>query len=120
MKRIAITYIILLAGIVSMQAQQTLRRANDNLGNRDQFGNQIDPNMLPDNVQDSTNTELISLPPKLYMWKVSELLGERTIVPADTTSLNFQNSNLSDGTTGEYNHLGNLGAPRLSRIFFNR
>ena len=54
------------------------------------------------------------------MWKLSETLGNRTIVPADTLALNFQNTNLVGGMTGEYNFLGNLGSPRLSRIFFNR
>ena len=103
-----------------MQAQQTLKNASDRFDNRDQFGNQIDPNMVPENLQDSTNTELVSLAPKLYMWKLSELLGERTIMPADTANLNFQNSNLTYGMNGEYNYLGNLGSPRMSRIFFNR
>ena len=54
------------------------------------------------------------------MWQLSETLGNRTIVPADTLSLNFQNTNLVDGMTGQYNFLGNLGSPRLSRIFFDR
>jgi hypothetical protein len=54
------------------------------------------------------------------MWKLSETLGNRTLVPADTANLNFQNSNLVDGMRGEYNFLGNLGSPRLSRIFFER
>jgi len=54
------------------------------------------------------------------MWQLSETLGNRTIVPADTLALNFQNTNLVGGMTGEYNFLGNLGSPRLSRIFFNR
>ena len=39
-------------------------------------GNQIDPNTQPDNLEDSTNTEIQSLPPKLYMWKLSETLGK--------------------------------------------
>ena len=54
------------------------------------------------------------------MWQLSETLGNRTIVPADTLSLNFQNTNLVDGMTGKNNFLGNLGSPRLSRIFFDR
>ena len=42
-------------------AQNTLNPMN----NRDRFGNQIDPNTQPDNLEDSTNTEIQSLPPKL-------------------------------------------------------
>lgn len=97
-------------------AQNTLNPMN----NRDRFGNQIDPSTQPDNLEDSTNTEIQSLPPKLYMWKLSETLGDRTLLPADTANLNFQNTNLVEGMYGHYNYLGNLGAPRLSRLFFER
>lgn len=98
------------------RAQNTLGPMN----NRDQYGNQVDPNTLPDNLEDSTNVEIQSLAPKLYMWKLSETLGERTIIPADTINLNFQNTNLVEGMFGHYNYLGNLGSPRMSRIFFER
>lgn len=71
---------------------------------------------------DSLNNEveIISLPPSLYMWKISEKLGNIISVPIDTVHHQFQNSNLPEGMNGHYNHLGNLGSPRLSRIFFDR
>ena len=117
MRRIVLTYIFLsVIGIWGALAQNTLNPMN----NRDRFGNQIDPNTQPDNLEDSTNTEIQSLPPKLYMWKLSETLGNRTIIPADTASLNFQSTNLVEGMFGHYNYLGNLGSPRLSRLFFER
>ncbi len=117
MRRIVLTYIFLsVIGIWGAMAQNTLNPMN----NRDRFGNQIDPNTQPDNLEDSTNTEIQSLPPKLYMWKLSETLGHRTIIPADTASLNFQSTNLVEGMFGHYNYLGNLGSPRLSRLFFER
>lgn len=100
--------------------QATAQNRLTPVGNRDRFGNQIDPSTQPDNLEDSTNTEIQSLPPKLYMWKLSETLGNRTLLPADTTSLNFQNTNLNEGMYGHYNHLGNMGSPRLSRLFFDR
>lgn len=117
MRRIVLTYIFLsVIGIWGAMAQNTLNPMN----NRDRFGNQIDPNTQPDNLEDSINTEIQSLPPKLYMWKLSETLGNRTIIPADTASLNFQSTNLVEGMFGHYNYLGNLGSPRLSRLFFER
>ena len=117
MRRIVLTYIFLsVIGIWGAMAQNTLNPMN----NRDRFGNQIDPNTQPDTLEDSTNTEIQSLPPKLYMWKLSETLGNRTIIPADTASLNFQSTNLVEGMFGHYNYLGNLGSPRLSRLFFER
>ena len=54
------------------------------------------------------------------MWRLSETLGNRTIIPADTANLNFQNTNLVEGMYGHYNYLGNLsGSPIMSRIFLN-
>lgn len=89
----------------------------------DGFGNnpvdQVDPTMRT-GMQDSSNVEIISLEPRLRMWKISEELGNIIPVPVDTTTLMFQNTSLNDGIRGEYNHLGNLGSPRLSRTFFDR
>lgn len=115
MRRILLTYIFLsVLGLLTVQAQQPF----NTLDNRDRYGNQVDPSTQPDSLD--TSTDVQSIPPKLYMWQLSEILGNRTIVPADTLALNFQNTNLVGGMTGEYNFLGNLGSPRLSRIFFNR
>ena len=115
MRRILLTYILLFVlGSLAVQAQQPF----NTLDNRDRYGNQVDPSTQPDSLD--TSTDVQSIPPKLYMWQLSETLGNRTIVPADTLALNFQNTNLVGGMTGEYNFLGNLGSPRLSRIFFNR
>ena len=123
MKRLLRIYLLLLlvvAGLPAMRAQVPLNMMNPNGTMRDQYGNQIDPATQPDNLEDSTQTNIQSIPPKLYMWTLSETLGERTIIPADTANLDFQNTNLVEGMTGHYNYLGNLGAPRLSRIFRDR
>lgn len=118
MRRYVLTFLFLsLIGIASSWAQRPMNTLNP-IGNRDRYGNQIDPNSQPDDLQDSV--EVQSLPPKVFMWKLSEKLGDRTIVPADTASLNFQNTNMVDGMTGHYNYLGNLGTPRLSRLYFER
>lgn len=121
MKQIILIYILLcLMGTGLAQAQQTLTPVGGGQTLRDQYGNQIDPSTQPDNLNDSTNVDVQSLPPKLYMWQLDELLGERTIIPADTANLNFQNTNLVEGMEGHYNYLGNLGSPRISRLFFER
>ena len=58
MRRIVLTYIFLsVIGIWGAMAQNTLNPMN----NRDRFGNQIDPNTQPDNLEYSTNTEIQSL-----------------------------------------------------------
>lgn len=116
MRRALLTYMLLaLAAIASAQVSPI---QNPAMANRDQFGNPIDPSTQPDSLDN--DTEVQSLPPKLYMWQLEETLGERTIIPADTANLDFQNTNLVEGMYGNYNYLGNLGAPRLSRIYFDR
>lgn len=118
MRRFVATYIFLLVGVLTMQAQRVLNQGATQMTQRDQYGNPIDPSTQPDSLPDGSNIE--SLPPKLYMWQLSETLGERTIVPADTANLNFQNTNLVEGMEGHYNYLGNLGSPRQSRYFNER
>ena len=98
MRRFVATYIFLLVGVLTMQAQRVLNQGATQMTQRDQYGNPIDPSTQPDSLPDGSNIE--SLPPKLYMWQLSETLGERTIVPADTANLNFQNTNLVEGMEG--------------------
>ena len=124
MRRFLLAHILLfIAGILTLQAQVTPNNPfgdkTDEFGNLvDQFGNPVDPSMRP--PIDSTNVDIESLPPRLYMWQVNQNLGNIDIVPADTARHNFQNSSLTEGKNGSYNHLGNLGTPRMSRIFFDR
>ena len=59
MRRIVLTYIFLsIIGILGAVAQTTPFNRMDPTTGRDQFGNQVDPNTLPDNLEDSTNTEI--------------------------------------------------------------
>ncbi len=71
------------------------------------------------NKADSTKTELI-VPHEIRQWHIDELLGEVTPTNADTLQHLYQNWHKTDGMNGEYNYLGNMGSPRLSRIFFHR
>lgn len=120
MRRILLTYILLfVVGLTATYAQINPNRQQIDENGRDQYGNQIDPAMRPQNL-DSANVEVQGLPPKLYMWRIQNQLGDRTFIPADTTYHHFQNTNLTEGITGHYNYLANMGSPRLSRIFFDR
>ncbi len=70
------------------------------------------------NLPDTTE---VQIPVGQFQWRIDPRLG--TVIDAennDTVVHNFQNFNLTEGYTGQYNFLGNLGAPRLSRIFLNR
>lgn len=109
--------ILLLCWSCTATAQNTLSNrygssaSGMSLGNRDRNGNPIDTTAVTD-----ANT----IPIGLYSWKVTRRLGNIVPVPVDTLSAGFQNSNDTGGSTGQYNYLGNLGSPRLTRIFFER
>ena len=60
------------------------------------------------------------VPRDVRMFHINPLLGNVIPVETDTAIYNFQNLHFTDGMNGEYNHLGNMGSPRQSRIFFHR
>jgi len=116
MKRIFIIYIFLVTITqVSIQAQSTMSRSTNSTGSGDMSGR-----TNKQSGSDSTKVNTSSIDPKLYMWNVDERLGNIQLIPADTVSNQFQNSNLVEGVTGHYNYLGNLGSPSMSRIYFDR
>ena len=103
--------------LLPLSAQNTLSNqygtsaSGRSLGAHDRNGNPIDTTAV---------TDANSIPIGLYQWKVTRRLGNIIPVPVDTLQAGFKNSNDPAGPTGQYNYLGNLGAPRLSRIFFDR
>lgn len=64
--------------------------------------------------------ENIKVPVDVKAWTIDGKYGN--IVPAivDTLHHQYQNNNLSEGMNGHFNHLGNLGSPRINRIFYER
>ena len=60
------------------------------------------------------------VPHDVKMFCIDPILGSIIPVDTDTAIYNFQNLHFTEGLNGEYNHLGNMGSPRISRIFFNR
>lgn len=60
------------------------------------------------------------VPNEVKSWVVDEVYGNMTEVPVDTLHHQYQNSQLPEGVNGHYNTLGNLGSPRMSRIYMER
>ena len=114
MKRRLLTYMwLFVACCATLQAQNPFGNT------RDANGNQIDPNMQPDDFRNDS-TEVQSAAPKLFQWRISETLGNQIMTEVDTVALNFQNVNMEEGMTGHYSILGNMGSPRLSHVFADR
>ena len=59
-------------------------------------------------------------PRGMYVWTVDPLFGDRIPAERDTLQHLFMNTVFTSGKYGEYNTLGNLGAPRQNRIFMDR
>ena len=60
------------------------------------------------------------IPKGLKVWTVDERFGERIAAKPDTMPHMYMNSIFTCGLRGEYNTLGNLGSPRINRIFIDR
>lgn len=70
--------------------------------------------------EDTTTVDSKTVPVGIRMWTIDSHFGNRREIPVDTLMHQFQNIQFTDGLNGEYNYLGNIGSPRLSRIFFHR
>ncbi len=70
--------------------------------------------------RDSAQAGHKEIPRGLKVWTVDERFGERTAAEPDTMPHMYMNSIFTEGLRGEYNTLGNLGSPRINRIFIDR
>ena len=70
--------------------------------------------------RDSLSTGNKEIPKGLKVWTVDERFGERIEAQPDTMPHMYMNSIFTTGLRGEYNTLGNLGSPRINRIFTDR
>ncbi|MBO5314441.1 MAG: putative porin [Prevotella sp.] len=69
--------------------------------------------------RDSTKKDK-EIPKGLRVWTVDERFGDITNAVPDSASHMFMNTIFTEGIRGEYNTTGNLGAPRINRIFTDR
>lgn len=112
--------------VPSVQAQnhQTLSRP-DNRNSRNSNSNlddQQDGNRRESQWgRDTTKTKDRQIPIGQFQWTIDRRFGNITpAVNRDTLVHNYQSFNNTDGYNGEYSMLGNLGSPRLSRIYLHR
>lgn len=86
-------------------------------------GNGLDPTGIGNGSSESRRDSTVQdrkTPKEVLAWTVSDKLGEVVPTTPDTLIHRFQNVHFTEGINGEYNHLGNMGSPRQSRIFFHR
>ncbi len=71
-------------------------------------------------VKDSLSTGEKEIPKGVRVWTVDRRFGDITRQQLDTVTHLFNNSVYTQGLYGEYNTLGNLGSPRINRVFTDR
>ncbi len=108
--------VLLLFCVVSMVASAQINNNQFNEINSD--GVNTDPNKGKINP-DSLGTDK-EIPKGIKVWTVDKRFGDITKAAPDTLSHMFMNSIFTSGLRGEFNTTGNLGAPRLNRIFIDR
>lgn len=69
---------------------------------------------------DSIQSQHKEIPKGLKVWTIDPIFGDRTEAEPDTIAHMFMNNHFTTGLRSEYNTLGNLGSPRINRIFIDR
>lgn len=90
---------------------------DDNYNQIDAEGNMTSRNKT--NRKDTLKNEK-EIPEGIKVWTIDHRFGDRKAAIPDTLSHMFMNTVFTTGLRGEYNTTGNLGAPRINRIFTDR
>lgn len=90
---------------------------DDNYNQIDAEGNMTSRNKT--NRKDTLKNEK-EIPEGIKVWTIDSRFGDRKPALPDTLSHMFMNTVFTTGLRGEYNTTGNLGAPRINRIFTDR
>ena len=90
---------------------------DDNYNQIDAEGNMTSRNKT--NRKDSLKNEK-EIPEGIKVWTIDSRFGDRKAAVPDTLSHMFMNTVFTTGLRGEYNTTGNLGAPRINRVFTDR
>ena len=95
-------------------AQSTLSQNQDGFN-----GETMDGFMNMDPDKDSTVIER-TVSHDYYQWTINTRTGLPDIIEPDTLHHSFHNVHLTEGMFYTYSYLGNMGSPRLSRLYFER
>lgn len=90
---------------------------DDNYNQIDAEGNMTSRNKI--NRKDTLKNEK-EIPEGIKVWTIDSRFGDRKAAVPDTLSHMFMNTVFTTSLRGDYNTTGNLGAPRINRIFTDR
>ena len=105
---------LLVICVTGLQAQSTLSQNQDGF-----HGAEMDGFLTTDPGKDSTVVER-EVSQEYKQWVIDRNTGLIVDMPLDTVMHYFESEHLTEGHTGRYSYLGNMGSPRLSRVYFDR
>lgn len=112
MKKVLTILCIIIATTTNVMAQEDYTSINED-------GEIMNPAQRR-NRNDSLGSSHKEIPRGLRVWTVDERFGDRQSAEPDTMPHMYMNSIFNTGLRGEYNSLGNVGSPRINRIFADR
>ena len=110
MKKILATLLIC-AATIPVAAQTDFNSLNEDGDFRPASSRNLSPDSLGSNQK---------IPKGIKVWTVDEKFGDRQEATVDTLQHMYMNTTFTEGIRGEYNTLGNMGSPRIGRIFIDR
>lgn len=111
MKKIIFTLMCALMSAIVYGQSYNQMDTNGNISTRNENGR--------NNKKDSLGSDK-EIPIGLKVWTIDSRFGDRIEALPDTMPNMYMNSIFTTGMRGEYNTLGNLGSPRINRIFIDR
>ena len=102
---------------VMMLAFNALSVYGQTISERNDDGSYTDVATLSRDSLKSSGKEVMQ---GIHVWTVDERFGDQRKAEVDTLQHMFMNEIFTSGLRGEYNTTGNLGSPRINRIFIDR
>lgn len=110
MKKI-LTTLLICAATIPVAAQTDFNSINEDGEFRPASERRVSPDSLGSNQE---------IPKGIHVWTVDERFGDIKAAEVDTMQHMYMNAHFTEGLRGEYNTLGNMGSPRIGRIFIDR
>ncbi len=106
-----LTTLLICAATLPVAAQTDYNSINEDGDFRPASERKVNPDSLGSNQE---------IPKGIKVWTVDERFGDRQEATVDTLQHMYMNTTFTEGLRGEYNTLGNMGSPRIARIFIDR
>ena len=110
MKKI-LTTLLICAATIPVAAQNDFNSINEDGDFRPATSQRVNTDSLGSDKE---------IPKGIKVWTIDERFGDSKPAQVDTLQHMYMNTTFTEGLRGEYNTLGNMGSPRIARLFIDR